>query len=270
MRRRKTFPAAGLLSSGILLRKLHFAARTPEVHCRILFFSDTHFRTDLIRNSCCAGPLKMWRGVSEIGEALLQSVEEVSPDVLIFGGDLVSHTVLYPQAFELLKQMDVPVKLAVFGNWESKTRAWLSSAKVEKGFRNAGFQILSNRSVMKFGIQFSGLEDFRFGYPLIPETEPNAAFRCLISHNPDITGNAPASELAGYDLILSGHTHGGQIRLPLFGAVRTSSIYWKRFERGMCHCRKKPPMFVSSGIGATYILRRFRCPPEMLLVEVGS
>lgn len=270
MMRQNLIPAAVLLSSGIVLKKLYFAAKPPEAHCRILFFSDTHFRSDLIRNSCSCSPLKRWSGLPEIGKALLRSVEEIAPDVLIFGGDLVSHTVLYPEAFQLLKEMNVPVKLAVFGNWESKTRAWLSSGKVEQGFRNAGFQLLQNRSVTVKGIQFAGLEDFRFGNPLIPEPQPEAFFRFLISHNPDIVGKTPAQKLAGYDLILSGHTHGGQIRLPLFGAVRTSSIYWKRYERGIRKSWKKPPMFISSGIGATYILRRFCCPPEMLLVEIGS
>ena len=270
MWRRQTYPAAGLLSSGIVLRSFDIAAEAPAADCRILFFSDTHFRSDRVRNSCSESPLKEWKGTEKIGEALISSTEEISPDVLIFGGDLVSHTVLYPEAFQLLKEMNVPVKLAVFGNWESKTRAWLSSAKVEQGFRNAGFQLLQNRSVTVKGIQFAGLEDFRFGKPLIPEPQPEAFFRFLISHNPDIVGKTPAQKLAGYDLILSGHTHGGQIRLPLFGAVRTSSIYWKRYERGIRKSWKKPPMFISSGIGATYILRRFCCPPEMLLVEIGS
>lgn len=270
MWRRQTFPAAGLLSSGIVLRSLDIAAKAPAAGCRILFFSDTHFRADRVRNRFSISPLKSWKGVDTIGQALIRSVEETAPDVLIFGGDLVSHTVLYPEAFEILSAMNVPFKLAVFGNWELKTRKWLPSAAVEQGFRNAGFRLLINQSVTIRGIQFSGVDDFRLGAPAIPEIDPDAAFHCLISHNPDVIGKHSAGSLEGYDLALSGHTHGGQIRIPGFGAVRTSSIYWKRFEHGISRHPEKPPVAVSAGIGATYILNRFRCPPEMLLIHLQS
>ena len=266
--RRQTYPAAGLLTSGIVLRSFDIAAEAPEAGCRILFFSDTHFRFDRIRNTGSISPLKEWSGTGEIGKALLRSVEEVAPDVLIFGGDLVSHTTLYPAAFEILSGMKAPLKLAVLGNWERKTRKWLPSNAIERGYKNAGFQLLINRSLNFRGIQFSGVEDFRFGFPEIPEADPEAKFRCLISHNPDIIGKCSPEKLAGYQLALCGHTHGGQIRIPCFGAIRTSSVYWKRFEYGLCTCPGKPVVSVSSGIGATYIMKRFRCPPEMTLISV--
>ena len=266
--RRKKFPAAGLLSSGIVLRKLDFAATAPAAGCRILLFSDTHFRSNTIRNTCSVSPLKEWCGTDQIGETLIRSVNEIAPDVLIFGGDLVGHTVYYPAAFEILSKMNAPVKLAVYGNWERKTRSWLPSVPVEAGFRKAGFQLLFNRSVMFRGIQFSGVEDFRFDSPSIPEIEPDAKFRCLISHNPDVIGKSSAEQLSGYDLALCGHTHGGQIRIPFFGALRTSSVYWKRFEYGLCTHPEKPVVAVTSGIGATFIMKRFRCPPEMLLITL--
>ena len=268
MWRRKTFPAAALLSSGIVLRKLNIAAEASAAGCRILFFSDTHFRCDPLQNLCSESPLKTWRGVEKIGDALIRAVEELSPEVLIFGGDLVSHTVYYPDAFRILSQLNAPVKLAVFGNWERKQRSWLPSGVIERGFRDVGFQLLLNRSVTVSGIQFSGVEDYRFGSPVIPRIDPDAIFRCLISHNPDIVGKSPPELLSGYDLALCGHTHGGQIRIPLFGALRTSSVYWKRFEYGVCRHPKKPPVAVSSGIGATYIMKRFRCPPELLMVQL--
>ena len=268
MWRRKNFPAAMLLSSGIVLRKLDIAAETVKTGCRILFFSDTHFRYSLLHNRCSGTPLKEWFGIDKIGEALVQSVEEISPDILIFGGDLVSHTILYPEAFQILSRMKAPVKLAVFGNWEFKTRSWLPLSVLERCFSDAGFQLLKNESVMIDGIQFSGVEDFRFGKPVIPAADPDAAFRCLISHNPDTIGKSSKEILSGYDLALCGHTHGGQIRLPLFGAMLTSSVYWKRFEYGLCRHPEKPPVAITAGIGGTFIMNRLFCPPEMLLVSL--
>lgn len=72
----------------------------------------------------------------------------------------------------------------------------------------------------------------------------------LIYHTPDL---APEAAAAGVDLQLSGHTHGGQIRLPFYGAVITSSIHRKRFEMGEYHLARsgRAPMtlYVSRGIG---------------------
>ena len=266
---RQSFPAAGVLSSGLLLRRVQLAAEAPAAPCRILFFSDLHARHDLLKNRCSASPLREWSGLEMIGNALRDSVEELKPDVLLFGGDLVSRTVLYPAAFELLSTLSAPQKIAVFGNWEKKCRSWLPSAKVERGFRDAGFRLLINESFLWNGIQFSGVDDFRFGKPVIPEPDPRAIFRCLLSHNPDLMGKSRDPNLGKYDLALCGHTHGGQIRLPLFGAVKTSSIYWKRFEHGILSKRGKPLTVVSAGIGVTCVMTRFRCPPELLLIELN-
>lgn len=270
MRRRQKFPASTLLSSGIVLRKLHIAAKAPAAGCRILFFSDTHFRFEQIRNHGPDSPLTSWEGFDTIGEALLRSVNEIAPEILIFGGDLTSQTTLYPGAFELLKQMSAPLKLAIPGNWERKNQSWLPIEKIKQGFEQAGFHFLINESVTERGIQYSGVDDFRFGEPVIPAADPMAEFRILLTHNPDLIGKMSHGELKGYHLALCGHTHGGQIRIPFFGAVRTSSRYWKRFEWGICSTPGKPAAAVSAGIGATYILHRVLCPPEMLLVELKN
>ena len=268
MARRQSFPAAGRLSSGLLLRDIPFTAAENLSPRRILFFTDLHLRFQTLRNLCGGSSLKEWTATEKIGTALIRSVEETAPDILIFGGDLVSHTALYPEAFRILSALKAPVKLAVFGNWELKQRKWLPMSRIEREFQTAGFQILSNRSVTIRGIQFAGTEDFRFGNPLIPPPDPAAGFRFLISHNPDVLGTAPLPELTGYHIALCGHTHGGQIRLPLFGAVKTSSVFWKKYEYGIYTEKGKPKIIVSSGIGGTYIMKRFRCPPEMILLTL--
>ena len=93
-------------------------------------------------------------------------------------------------------------------------------------------------------------------------------FRLLLYHTPDLAPNA--ADL-GLDLQLSGHTHGGQVRLPVFGALYTGSLYGKRFEAG----RKQVDgltLYVTRGIGmegegAPRV--RFLCPPEVILWEIG-
>lgn len=91
----------------------------------------------------------------------------------------------------------------------------------------------------------------------------------LIYHTPDL---APEAAAAGVDLQLSGHTHGGQIRFPFYGALLTSSIYRKRFEMGEYHLPRndRDPMtlYVSRGIGTeggAAPRARFLCRPEIIL-----
>jgi uncharacterized protein len=95
----------------------------------------------------------------------------------------------------------------------------------------------------------------------------SSRFTILLYHAPDL---APSAEELGVDLMLSGHTHGGQVRLPWFGALYTSSLYGKRFEAGR-YALGKGTLYVSRGIGmegkgAPRV--RFLCPPEIVLWDI--
>ena len=97
-----------------------------------------------------------------------------------------------------------------------------------------------------------------------------AAPTVLVYHTPDL---APEAAAAGIDLQLSGHTHGGQICLPFYGALITSSIYGKQFEAGEYHLPRRDnqattTLYVSRGIGMEGGIApraRFFCPPEVVL-----
>jgi hypothetical protein len=94
-------------------------------------------------------------------------------------------------------------------------------------------------------------------------------FRILLYHTPDL---APDASQMGIDLQLSGHTHGGQIRLPLFGALYPSSLYGKRFEAGR-YSLDGLTLYVTRGIGmegrgAPRV--RFLCPPEVTVWEISG
>jgi uncharacterized protein len=100
-------------------------------------------------------------------------------------------------------------------------------------------------------------------------TAPAGIPRLLLYHTPDLMPEAAA---LGIDLYLAGHTHGGQWRLPGFGAILTSSRYWKRYEAGL-YCRDKTHMYVSRGLGLEGFgapRARFFCPPEVVNVTLGG
>ena len=98
---------------------------------------------------------------------------------------------------------------------------------------------------------------------------PEDAYTLLLYHSPDIIETAAAT---GVDLYLAGHTHGGQIRLPIYGAIFTSSHYGKEYEMGY-YKRGETTLYVSRGIGLEGLSMpraRFLAPPELVLVELGE
>ncbi len=99
------------------------------------------------------------------------------------------------------------------------------------------------------------------------EAAPPDAFTILLYHTPDLMPRAAA---LGVDLYLAGHTHGGQWRLPGFGAILTSSRYWKRYEAG--HYREGDThLYVSRGLGMEGFgapRARFFSPPEVVSLAV--
>jgi predicted MPP superfamily phosphohydrolase len=98
---------------------------------------------------------------------------------------------------------------------------------------------------------------------------PKDLFRLLLYHSPDLM---PEAADLGVDLYLCGHTHGGQIRLPVFGAILTSSHFWKRYEAGR-YSLHDTTLYVSRGIGLEGMgapRARLFSPPEVVLWRLSG
>jgi predicted MPP superfamily phosphohydrolase len=137
----------------------------------------------------------------------------------------------------------------------------------------AGIEPLVNRAVcLPVGgedLWIAGVDDLTEGRPDLPaalaDVPPDAAL-VLLAHNPDIWLE-PGVERA--DLILSGHTHGGQIRLPLLGAIHTQGTHLTRRQAAGWFVRGWSRMFVSRGLGESIPLR-FRVRPQVALIRLVS
>jgi len=254
---------SGLRIRCIRISKPRLAGRT------VLFFSDTHIRTAGIRGFF---PFIRQSGGTEWLTGAFHELFEVipAPDCIAFGGDLAGEAAWIDSSLEFLRTIPSgPHKFAVCGNWERRRR-WLSVERWRALFAEAGFQLLMNESAEASGIIFSGLDDAKEGEGLsVPANIPDADNVCVLSHNPDTAAAMLSPDiLNGTPLILCGHTHGGQFRIPGFGAVLTSSRFGKRFEYGAYrHDQTGAEMYVSAGIGATWFHARICCPPEVLLVN---
>ena len=235
---------------------------------RILFFSDLHIRPQTAR--IFPGKL-VWNGAGPIRDFLLETVESCRPDHIFFGGDMMAYACNFAECIGLFRALHCPgLKIGVYGNWDLM-RPWLPDRDWRRAVREqSGLRLLVNEACSAGPMRVFGLDDFRKGSPEYSEGEKRAPFECVLVHNPDTVPQVLSSGMMQkIDLILCGHTHGGQIRLPPFGALATSSLYWKTFEYGLYENRRTGTrMLITSGLGVTFIRRRIFCPPEAVIIEL--
>jgi predicted MPP superfamily phosphohydrolase len=109
------------------------------------------------------------------------------------------------------------------------------------------------------------------------EGAPPDAFTLLAAHCPDI---APEAAFKGVDVMLSGHTHGGQVALPFYGPITTHSVLGRKISSGVYDSdrlfgvvgsrRVRTQIVISRGVGVSGFSLRFLCPPEINLVTLCS
>lgn len=140
-----------------------------------------------------------------------------------------------------------------------------------------GVELLNNRSVHlhcnepdeQVDLYVAGVDDLQEGWPDLKQALaaiPPHKLTILLSHNPDILGD-PAVQQA--DVVLAGHTHGGQIVLPLVGAIHTQSGHLARHEASGHLQRGKTQLYVTRGVGEGIPLR-FGARPQITLITLTA
>ncbi len=186
------------------------------------------------------------------------------PDVVALTGDYVtlSPTYIWPAARMLGKLRARLGVFAVLGNHDFKvdadeiTRA-LRAQRI-RVLRNAHYPLRTGAATLWIvGVDdlWWGADDWAAALHSIPARDP----RILLCHNPMGIHRAAAH---GIDFMISGHTHGGQVRLPVVGSVRGRSKLGKRFVDGWNRLNGTQ-IYVSRGIGRSVVPLRLNCPPEI-------
>jgi predicted MPP superfamily phosphohydrolase len=211
-------------------------------------------------------------------EKVLALLDQLRPDLIVYTGDLLSFSYVDDPAAqadcrELMSKLRAPLGVfAVPGTPLVDTESAL--VNVLGGLDNISLLRDCAVSLPEYPrLNLIGLNcthDPSIDGPKLEQAVDGLSpddYTLLLYHAPDLM---PEAARCGIDLVLCGHTHGGQIRLPLFGALATSSIYWKRYEMGE-YREGNTTMVVSRGIGmeGKGIPRmRFLCPPEIELIEL--
>lgn len=208
-------------------------------------------------------------------EALLAAVEltnSLQPDVIALTGDYISYSRNFAHsAAELLGGLRAPRGVfGVLGNHDFRVGADL----VARALRRSGIEVLRNRhTFLRAGgaeLYLAGVDDlwFNSNLPRALRSIPRGRPVVLLSHNPSIVAAAAHYSV---DLVLSGHTHGGQVRLPFLERMRngTAPPKRRRFHTGW-DALGRTRIYVSRGIGTIVVPLRLACPPELPLFTLSA
>ena len=204
-------------------------------------------------------------GLEHIKRAV-KIANRLRPDIFLLTGDYVSHEREYipPVAAALGKLKARYGIYACLGNHDH----WTDADLVTHLFRGEGINMLINEGVRleARGASFwlAGVDDYMVGKTDVPAAMKGSypdEMKLLLAHNPIIFREAAR---VGVDLTLSGHTHGGQVKMR----DDSKRIFPQRRLKAGLHSRRKSQIYITRGIGTVVLPVRYQCPPEISLLEL--
>jgi predicted MPP superfamily phosphohydrolase len=235
---------------------------------RLVQFSDLHHRGD-----------------APYLRRVVEQVNALQPDYVCFTGDIVEKLEHLDEALEILRGIKSPM-YGVPGNWEywalpgsekhsmnapenvKETRALTEKyfAPIRKCFEATGGRFIEDSNVLSTDkkINFVGATG-QLDPKICPDVSPRPGVKNIfLMHYPAWPRYwLPSMK---FDLTLSGHSHGGQVRLPGLGALRVPDLV-DEYSQGL-FTTKFGPLYVNAGIGYSVINVRFLCRPEITLIEI--
>lgn len=200
-------------------------------------------------------------------EQLVLTINNEAPDVIVFTGDLIDEPQSYmltDQLIETLQTLQAPHgKYWIYGNHD---HGGYGTQIVKDIMDQAGFTLLKNSHIFiqqqNEHIVLAGIDDVMLGNPNVAKAlegvDPNL-FTILLAHEPDFADVAATYPV---NLQLSGHSHGGQVRLPFIGHLYTPAFAEKYIQGKYMLQNDHMALYVSRGIGTTRLPFRFLCKPE--------
>ena len=204
-------------------------------------------------------------------EALVEEIMKLKPDLICFTGDLFdTHDGEADEAIiPILAKLKAPYgKFAVVGNHDHAS----GLTEVIRILSNGGFRVLINEQEIlrreDQEIRIAGVDDMFLGKPNLQvalqsgslESDEQQPFTLLLSHAPDYADKASRFAI---DFQISGHSHGGQVRLPFIGALETPR-FGRKYVQGLNKVKGSQLLvYTNRGIGTTHLPIRFFCRPEL-------
>lgn len=255
LNRRRFFTVAALASplafladakwiepTGVKLRRVKLAPGSAA-H-RLVHFTDLHHKGD-----------------RKYLESVVATINSLAPEFVCFTGDLIEDGKFLAETLEILAGIKAPM-YGVPGNHDYWSKA--SFEPIGKCFAATGGAWLVDEQIEIAGGKINLLGQAQIGprHP-VPATKPGMT-NILLIHYPAWVKNLGGAK---YDLILAGHSHGGQVRIPFYGPV-VVPFGVDEFDQGLFHTASGP-LYVNPGIGYIYDYNfRFNCRPEITWIEI--
>lgn len=202
-------------------------------------------------------------------------INKIKPDLIVFTGDLVDRPDQYNWSEDIVNILSsLEAKHGKYWIYGNHDHGGGGTNIVKETMSKSGFKLLhnSNDQILKDNshIILAGVDDMSLGRPNINSALKDTAnedFKILLSHAPDFADIARKHPL---DLQLSGHSHGGQVRLPFLGHLYTPAYATKYIKGLYTFKEERLKLYVSSGIGTTRLPFRFLCVPEIFVLTLKN
>jgi predicted MPP superfamily phosphohydrolase len=203
---------------------------------------------------------------------IMDGLNRLKPDLVLLAGDYISEKEAASRYYEPREIVAALARLrarfgvvAVLGNHDH----WADPDGFRRAFAAHHVPLLANAAIRRGPFVIGGIDDVHSGHADLPATlramaALGAGPRLILTHSPDIIPAIDKPAAA----IFAGHTHCGQIALPLIGAPVTMSAFGQRFVCGEIHESGKT-IFVSAGLGTSLLPLRLGAPPDVWLVRFG-
>lgn len=263
---------AGGLAKNIYDNRTNYTAEFYQVSSRklthsirVVFLTDVHLREYGMDNG-----------------DLVEDIENLSPDLILLGGDLVNDTVdSYDNMISLCSQLtEIAPVCGVLGNHEDVKIYHQGDEELVKRFEDAGVKILRNEetsyslydnTVSVIGIEGKPEDFASYGAKECmeaQEAEDQYDLRICIAHVP--TYFPEKLENYSFDLGLAGHTHGGIVRLPKLGALYSAEEgLFPEYGGGVYTLDNKATLIVSRGLGDSGKWPRINNVPELSVIDIN-
>ncbi|WP_462409093.1 metallophosphoesterase [Neobacillus sp. Marseille-QA0830] len=210
-------------------------------------------------------------------DKLVEKINQLKPDLIFFTGDLMDEPNKFTQLNELipiLKRLTAPLgKYCIFGNHD---HGGYGSELYRNIMEASNFTVLLNQSRQirlsdGSSICLLGIDDAMLGHPDFSQTlknTPNRQFKLLLSHAPDLADTAAHYRIHWQ---ISGHSHGGQVKLPFTGALVTPP-FGQTYPEGLylIGTGHRLHLYVNRGIGTTRLPFRFMAMPELTVYTMRA
>jgi len=234
----------------------HTLPSPGSFHTTVVHLTDLHGRTRFINGSISA------------------KVNRLHPDHIIITGDLASRKRQLKRVLKEIGKLHCSSIVFVPGNYERETWSGIRKRRYsEQEYRDIiqslqllNVNVLTNSSILLQQGLIYGFDNSIYGnerLTLSREELERSAYTIMLAHSPSIIDLLHESKLP-FDLLLAGHTHGGQIRL--WG--RTIGAY-KHFHIGLKALDNRRHFYINRGLGTVKIPVRIGCPPEIAVFRIG-